>query len=37
MKRIFEVDPWKVTTHEFSKEDKRLQEVLPQLVTTIWE
>lgn len=26
MKRIFEVDPWKVTTHEFSKEDKRLQE-----------
>lgn len=26
MKRIFEVDPWKVTTHKFSKEDKRLQE-----------
>ena len=25
MKRIFEVDPWKVTTHKFSKEDKRLQ------------
>ena len=26
MKRIFEVDPWKVTTHKFSKEDKILQE-----------
>lgn len=26
MKRIFEIDPWKVKTHEFKKEDKRLQE-----------
>ncbi|WP_297816147.1 glycoside hydrolase family 65 protein [uncultured Lactobacillus sp.] len=26
MKRIFEIDPWKVETHNFSKEDKRLQE-----------
>ncbi|HCX40016.1 glycoside hydrolase family 65 protein [Lactobacillus acetotolerans] len=28
MKRIFEIDPWKVTTHKFSAEDKRLQESL---------
>ncbi len=28
MKRIFEIDPWKVTTHKFSTEDKRLQESL---------
>lgn len=26
MKRIFEVDPWKVTSHIFNPEDKRLQE-----------
>ena len=26
MKRIFEVNPWKVITHTFNKEDKRLQE-----------
>ncbi|MBP2057326.1 maltose phosphorylase [Lactobacillus colini] len=26
MKRIFEIDPWKVVTHKLSKEDKRLQE-----------
>ncbi|WP_125570960.1 glycoside hydrolase family 65 protein [Lacticaseibacillus songhuajiangensis] len=26
MKRIFEIDPWLVQTHEFSKTDKRLQE-----------
>lgn len=26
MKRIFEIDPWKVVTHEFKPEDKRLQE-----------
>lgn len=26
MKRIFEIDPWKVTTHTFKPEDKRLQE-----------
>ena len=26
MKRIFEVDPWKVATHKFSPVDKRLQE-----------
>ena len=26
MKRIFEIDPWKVITHTFNKEDKRLQE-----------
>lgn len=26
MKRIFEINPWKVITHTFNKEDKRLQE-----------
>lgn len=26
MKRIFEIDPWKVVTHKFNKDDKRLQE-----------
>lgn len=26
MKRIFEVDPWKVISHELKPEDKRLQE-----------
>lgn len=26
MKRIFEINPWKVVTHKFNKEDKRLQE-----------
>lgn len=26
MKRIFEIDPWKVITHTFNKDDKRLQE-----------
>ena len=26
MKRIFEVDPWKIATHSFSPVDKRLQE-----------
>lgn len=26
MKRIFEIDPWKVTSHKFNPEDKRLQE-----------
>lgn len=26
MKRIFEVDPWRVETHQFNQEDKRLQE-----------
>ena len=26
MKRIFEIDPWQVVTHQFKQEDKRLQE-----------
>ena len=26
MKRIFEINPWKVITHTFNKEDKRIQE-----------
>lgn len=26
MKRIFEINPWKVITHTFNREDKRLQE-----------
>ncbi|CCI84376.1 maltose phosphorylase [Lactobacillus pasteurii DSM 23907 = CRBIP 24.76] len=26
MKRIFEIDPWRVVTHQFKEEDKRLQE-----------
>ena len=26
MKRIFEIDPWKVITHKFDPKDKRLQE-----------
>lgn len=26
MKRIFEIDPWKVVTHKFNQADKRLQE-----------
>ena len=26
MKRIFEIDPWKVITHNFDPKDKRLQE-----------
>lgn len=26
MKRIFEIDPWKVVTHKFEPKDKRLQE-----------
>lgn len=26
MKRIFEIDPWKITTHQFKQENKRLQE-----------
>lgn len=26
MKRIFEIDPWHLTSHQFSQEDKRLQE-----------
>lgn len=26
MKRIFEINPWKVITHTFNKEDKRLEE-----------
>lgn len=31
MKRIFEIDPWKLTSHTFSKEDKRLQESMTSL------
>lgn len=31
MKRIFEVAPWHVTTHEFKPEDKRLQESMTSL------
>ena len=26
MKRIFEIDPWKIITHNFDPENKRLQE-----------
>jgi maltose phosphorylase len=31
MKRIFEIDPWKLTSHTFSKEDKRLQESMTSI------
>ncbi|MQS51551.1 glycoside hydrolase family 65 protein [Companilactobacillus mishanensis] len=31
MKRIFEVQPWNVSTHEFKPEDKRLQESMTSL------
>lgn len=31
MKRIFEVNPWKVVTHNFSAEDKRLQESITSI------
>lgn len=31
MKRIFEIDPWKVTTHTFKPEDKRLQESMTSI------
>ena len=31
MKRIFEIDPWKVITHTFNKEDKRLQESMTSI------
>ena len=31
MKRIFEVDPWKVTSHDLNPEDKRLQESMTSL------
>ncbi|WP_125768517.1 glycoside hydrolase family 65 protein [Companilactobacillus furfuricola] len=31
MKRIFEVQPWNVSTHEFKAEDKRLQESMTSL------
>ena len=31
MKRIFEIDPWKVVTHEFNPEDKRLQESMTSI------
>ena len=31
MKRIFEVDPWKVTSHDLNLEDKRLQESMTSL------
>lgn len=31
MKRIFEVDPWKITTHTLNTEDKRLQESITSL------
>ena len=31
MKRIFEVDPWKVVTHELKPEDKRLQESMTSI------
>lgn len=31
MKRIFEVDPWKVISHELKPEDKRLQESMTSI------
>ena len=31
MKRIFEVNPWTVTTHELNPQDKRLQESMTSL------
>lgn len=31
MKRIFEIDPWKVVTHEFKPEEKRLQESMTSI------
>ena len=31
MKRIFEIDPWKVITHTFKPEDKRLQESMTSI------
>ena len=31
MKRIFEIDPWKITTHELNADDKRLQESITSL------
>ncbi|WP_334115564.1 glycoside hydrolase family 65 protein [Ligilactobacillus sp.] len=31
MKRIFEINPWKVITHTFNKEDKRLQESMTSI------
>lgn len=31
MKRIFEIDPWKITTHELNFDDKRLQESITSL------
>ncbi|MDH5106195.1 glycoside hydrolase family 65 protein [Lentilactobacillus diolivorans] len=31
MKRIFEVQPWNIVTHEFNPEDKRLQESMTSL------
>ena len=31
MKRIFEIDPWKIVTHEFNPEDKRLQESMTSI------
>lgn len=31
MKRIFEIDPWKVTSHDLNPQDKRLQESMTSL------
>ncbi|MCT8395031.1 glycoside hydrolase family 65 protein [Weissella soli] len=31
MKRIFEIDPWTITSHELNAEDKRLQESITSL------
>ena len=31
MKRIFEIDPWKLTSHTFSKEDKPVQESMTSI------
>lgn len=31
MKRIFEIDPWKIVTHELKPEDKRLQESMTSI------
>lgn len=31
MKRIFDIDPWLITTHELNSENKRLQESMTSL------
>lgn len=31
IKRLFEIDPWKIATHQFTKDDRRLQESLTSI------